>query len=138
VAIASKQRFFPTCYGIQFTRRAILKWADENAVPWPYIDPGKPQQNAFIDSLTGSQRDALLNEEIYDSRDDARRRSGSGRCRRKTARPEARTRRFCPEPGQARAPIVARCVTHTAWDAISAASGCAPAAIRMLSTVMAP
>ncbi|OLS51597.1 hypothetical protein BV392_05935 [Rhodovulum sulfidophilum] len=37
------------------------------------IDPGKPQQNAFIESFNGSLRDELLNEEIFDSLDDARR-----------------------------------------------------------------
>ena len=47
----------------EFTSRAILKWADENTVPWHYIDPGKPQQNAFIESFNGSLRDELLNEE---------------------------------------------------------------------------
>ncbi len=57
----------------EFTSRAILKWADENTVPWHYIDPGKPQQNAFIESFNGSLRDELLNEEIFDSLDDARR-----------------------------------------------------------------
>ena len=33
--------------GTEFTSRAILKWAGENAVPWHFIDPGKPQQNGF-------------------------------------------------------------------------------------------
>lgn len=37
--------------GTEFTSRAILKWADKNGVPWHYIDPGKPQQNAFIESF---------------------------------------------------------------------------------------
>ena len=37
------------------------------------IDPGKPQQNAFIESFNGSLRDELLNEEIFDTLDDARR-----------------------------------------------------------------
>ena len=40
---------------------------------WHYIDPGKPQQNAFIESFNGSLRDELLNEEIFDSLADARR-----------------------------------------------------------------
>lgn len=40
---------------------------------WHYIDPGKPQQNAFIESFNGSLRDELLNEEIFDTLDDARR-----------------------------------------------------------------
>ena len=46
--------------GTEFTSRAILRWADQNAVPWHYIDPGKPQQNAFIESFNGSLRDELL------------------------------------------------------------------------------
>ena len=37
------------------------------------FDQGKPQQNAFIESFNGSLRDELLNEELFDSLDDARR-----------------------------------------------------------------
>jgi len=59
--------------GTEFTSRAILKWANKNSVDWHYIDPGKPQQNAFIESFNGSLRDELLNEEMFDSLDDARR-----------------------------------------------------------------
>jgi len=51
--------------GTEFTSRAILKWASENQVEWHYIDPGKPQQNAFIESFNGSLRDELLNEELF-------------------------------------------------------------------------
>ena len=57
--------------GTEFTSRAILKWANDNSVGWHYIDPGKPQQNAFIESFNGSLRDELLNEEMFDSLDDA-------------------------------------------------------------------
>lgn len=53
--------------GTEFTSRAILKWASENRVEWHYIDPDKPQQNAFIESFNGSLRDELLNEELFDS-----------------------------------------------------------------------
>jgi len=59
--------------GTEFTSRAILKWAKDNEVDWHYIDPGKPQQNAFIESFNGSLRDELLNEELFDTLDDARR-----------------------------------------------------------------
>ena len=38
----------------EFTIRAILKWAGDNKVDWHYIDPGKPKQNAFIKSFSGS------------------------------------------------------------------------------------
>ena len=59
--------------GTEFTSCAILKWAGDNDVDWHYIDPGKPQQNGFIESFNGSLRDELLNEEIFDTLDDARR-----------------------------------------------------------------
>ena len=59
--------------GTEFTSRAILKWANDNNVDWHCIDPGKPQQNAFIESFNGSLRDELLNEELFDSLEDARR-----------------------------------------------------------------
>ena len=59
--------------GTEFTSKAILKWANANKVNWHYIDPGKPQQNAFIESFNGSLRDELLNEELFDSLPDARR-----------------------------------------------------------------
>jgi putative transposase len=59
--------------GTDFTSRAVLKWANDNQVEWHYIDPGKPQQNAFIESFNVSLRDELLNEELFDSLPDARR-----------------------------------------------------------------
>jgi len=59
--------------GTEFSSRAILKWATDNDIDWPYIDPGKPRQNAFIESFHGSLRDELLNEEMFDNLDDARR-----------------------------------------------------------------
>ena len=59
--------------GTGFTSKAILKWANENSVEWHYIDPGKPQQNGYIESFNGSLRDECLNEEIFDSLADARR-----------------------------------------------------------------
>ena len=59
--------------GTEFTSKAILKWATDNKVEWHYIDPGKPQQNGYIESFNGSLRDDCLNEEIFDSLADARR-----------------------------------------------------------------
>ena len=59
--------------GTEFTSRAVLKWANDNGVDWHYIDPGKPQKNAFIEAFNGSLRDELLNEEMFDSLEDVRR-----------------------------------------------------------------
>ena len=48
--------------GTELTSNAILRWADDNKVAWHYIAPGKPTQNAFIESFIGRLRDELLNE----------------------------------------------------------------------------
>jgi putative transposase len=57
----------------RITSQAILEWAAKNEIEWHYIDPGKPQQNGFIESFNGSLRDEFLNEELFDSLADARR-----------------------------------------------------------------
>lgn len=75
--------------GTEFTSRAILRWADQNAIPWHYIEPGKPQQNALIESFKGSLRDELLNEELFDTLDDARRKLTLWRYDYNTVRPHS-------------------------------------------------
>lgn len=35
------------------------------ALDWHYIEPGKPQQNAFIESFNGRLRDEFLNETLF-------------------------------------------------------------------------
>jgi putative transposase len=39
---------------------------------WHYIAPGKPIQNAFIESFNGRLRDEFLNETLFSSRTHAR------------------------------------------------------------------
>jgi putative transposase len=46
---------------------AILRWSQERQVEWHYIAPGKPQQNAFIESFIGRLHDALLNQTLFAS-----------------------------------------------------------------------
>jgi transposase InsO family protein len=43
----------------------MLHWSQTTAVEWPYIAPGKPTQNAFIESFNGRLRDELLNETVF-------------------------------------------------------------------------
>lgn len=45
--------------GSEFTSNAILQWTDRTKVEWRYIAPGKPFQNAFIESFNGRLRDEL-------------------------------------------------------------------------------
>ena len=51
---------------------AILKWQKARDVDWHYIEPGKPQQNAFIESFNGRLRDECLNETLFSSLGEAR------------------------------------------------------------------
>ena len=51
--------------GTELTSNAILEWAEQCAVGWHYIAPGKPQQNGFSESFNGKLRDELLNGEIF-------------------------------------------------------------------------
>ena len=53
--------------GTELTSIAILRWSQETGVNWHYIAPGKPQQNAFIESFNGRRRDELLNETLFAS-----------------------------------------------------------------------
>ena len=46
--------------GTELTSNAILAWADQSRVAWHYIAPGKPMQNAFIESFNGRLRDELI------------------------------------------------------------------------------
>lgn len=58
--------------GTEFTSMAILGWSQETRIAWHYIAPGKPTQNAFIESFNGWLRDELLNETVFASLDHAR------------------------------------------------------------------
>jgi putative transposase len=53
--------------GTEFTSMTMLRWSQEQQVEWHYIAPGKPQQNAFIESFNGRLRDELLNETLFSS-----------------------------------------------------------------------
>ncbi|WP_426611339.1 IS3 family transposase [Bradyrhizobium sp. McL0616] len=58
--------------GTELTSMAILRWSQLTRIEWHYIAPGKPQQNAFVESFDGRLRDELLNETLFSSLDHAR------------------------------------------------------------------
>jgi putative transposase len=51
--------------GTELTSLAMLRWSQETQVQWHYIAPGKPQQNAFVESFNGRLRDECLNETLF-------------------------------------------------------------------------
>jgi len=58
--------------GTEFTCNAMLAWCKETGIDWHFIAPGKPTQNAFVESFNGRMRDELLNETLFFDLDDAR------------------------------------------------------------------
>jgi putative transposase len=67
-----KPRMIVSDNGTEFTSNAILAWASERRIDWHYIAPGKPMQNAYIESFNGRMRDELLNESLFFGLDHAR------------------------------------------------------------------
>ena len=59
--------------GTEFTSMAILRWCQQTGVQWHYIAPGKPMQNAFVESFNGSFRDECLNDTLFSTLVEARR-----------------------------------------------------------------
>jgi putative transposase len=53
--------------GKEFCGRAMLTWAHERGVTLRLIEPGKPNQNAYIESFNGRLRDECLNEHGFTS-----------------------------------------------------------------------
>jgi transposase InsO family protein len=58
--------------GTEFTCNAMLAWCKETGIDWHFIAPGKPIQNAFVESFNGRMRDEFLNETLFFDLDDAR------------------------------------------------------------------
>jgi putative transposase len=75
--------------GTELTSHAILDWQTRAAVAWHYITPGKPQENGYVESFLGKLRDECLNEEIFASLLDARRRLAIWRHDYNTVRPHS-------------------------------------------------
>lgn len=76
--------------GTELTSNAILAWTADAKVDWHYIDPGKPAQNAFIESFNGRLRDEFLNETLFTSLMQARLALEEWRRDYNTVRPHSR------------------------------------------------
>jgi len=68
---AARFRGYPkairTDQGPELTSRALDQWAYEHGVRLKRIQPGKPTQNAYIESFNGKFRDECLNEHGFQS-----------------------------------------------------------------------
>ena len=59
--------------GSELTSKAMFLWAQRTGVTLHFIQPGKPTQNAFVESFNGKFRDYCLNQHWFQDLHDARR-----------------------------------------------------------------
>ena len=59
--------------GPEFTCRAFMTWMQKHTIQHILIEPGSPTQNAHIESFEGEFRDECLDENCFESLEQARR-----------------------------------------------------------------
>jgi putative transposase len=65
-------RVITTDNGTEFTSRAVDEWAHRSGVKLDFIRPGKPIENAYIESFNGRLRQECLNQCWFSSLEDAK------------------------------------------------------------------
>lgn len=58
--------------GPEFTSKAMLEWSYRNKIELDFTRPGKPTDNAFIESFNGTFRDECLNQNWFSTLKEAR------------------------------------------------------------------
>lgn len=58
--------------GTEFTSKAMFFWSKQTHVKLGFIQPGKPTQNAYVESLNGKFRNECLNQHWFRSLEEAR------------------------------------------------------------------
>jgi len=51
--------------GPEYTSKSMFAWSQAQAISLHFIQPGKPTQNAFVESLNGKFRDECLNQHWF-------------------------------------------------------------------------
>ena len=72
IAMRGKPGMIVSDNGTELTSNAVLEWCGTAKIDWHYTAPGKPTQNAFVESFNGRMRDELLNETLFTNLDHAR------------------------------------------------------------------
>ena len=75
--------------GSEFISKALDAWAYRNGVQLQFIRPGKPIENAFIESFNGRLRDEFLNVEVFGSLEEVRGKSETWKWDYNTKRPHS-------------------------------------------------
>nr|WP_175765588.1 IS3 family transposase [Burkholderia ambifaria] len=83
--------------GPEFVSKALDAWAHEHGVKLQFIRPGKPVENAHIESFNGRLREECLNQHAFVSLDDARRRIEAWRTDYNSVRPHSALGQLAPD-----------------------------------------
>lgn len=83
--------------GPEFISRALDAWAHEKGVQLVFIRPGKPIDNADVESFNGKFRDECLNQNWFISMQDARNKIEAWRIDYNTVRPHSSLKNLTPE-----------------------------------------
>lgn len=83
--------------GPEFTCKAMDQWCYKRGVTQRFIQPGKPTQNAFIESFNGKFRMECLNRHWFESLDEARKIIEDWRIEYNTDRPNSALGKKTPE-----------------------------------------
>ena len=83
--------------GPEFTGRALDAWANRHGIKLHFIDPGRPMQNAFVESFNGKLRDECLNQNWFSDLKDAREKIESWRVEYNRIRPHSSLGNLTPE-----------------------------------------
>jgi putative transposase len=83
--------------GPEFISKALDLWAFENKVKLRFIQPGKPVQNAYIESFNGKFREECLSEHVFVSLHSAQEIIESWRRDYNTNRPHSSLNNMTPE-----------------------------------------
>jgi len=75
--------------GPEFTGKAMLIWAKMRGLALHYIEPGKPNQNAFVESFNGTFRNECLNTHWFLSVSEAKRETKNWGVEYNTERPHS-------------------------------------------------
>jgi putative transposase len=89
--------------GPELRGRVLDQWAYDHGVRLQFIEPGKPIQNAHIESFNARLREECLNEHVFVSLDDARSKIERWRIEYNRERPHSSLGNLTPEEFAAQA-----------------------------------
>jgi len=72
IEMHGKPRALRVDNGAEFTSIAFTEWCAEHKIELYFIEPGKPDQNAFIERFNRTYREEVLNAHLFDSIDQVR------------------------------------------------------------------